>query len=284
MLKQALRFCVIGSGSGGNSSVLRRGEDAMLIDAGFGPLSTAKRLRGSHLQTRDLRALCLTHLDQDHFRPTWVNTLHASRSRLFVHHWHEPDLRRVPGVEQLFGAGLVSFFDGEPFEPLPGLCFTPVRLPHDTKGTVGFHVESDAGCMGYATDLGHVPAELVERFADVDVLAIESNYDPPMQQGSDRPVFLKRRITGGSGHLSNQQSFDAVRAIRGRSRSGRPGRIVLLHRSSQCNRPELVREVFAQDADIAARVVLSEQRRRTPWMEVSSGERALQMDIDFGAA
>ena len=70
-------------------------------------------------------------------------------------------------------------------------------------------------------------------FRHVDVLAIESNYCPVMQENSDRPEFLKRRIMDGSGHLSNQQSAAAVRAIAPKKH------VVLLHLSRQCNTPEL---------------------------------------------
>src|SRR4029077_12704376 len=111
----------------------------------------------------------------------------------------------------------------------------------------------------YATDLGCVPAELIERFAGADVVAIESNYDPEMQVGSARPLFLKRRIMGQAGHLSNQQAFEAVSAIARRGPAGSPAQVVLLHRSRQCNDPRKVRDVFGQDPELATRVTLTEQ-------------------------
>ena len=96
----------------------------------------------------------------------------------------------------------------------------------------------------------------MEQFVDLDVLALESNYDPRMQEQSDRPLYLKRRIMGGRGHLSNAQALGAIRQMLDRSakQTGNlPAHIVLLHRSRQCNCPDLVRRMFAADARIGAR-------------------------------
>jgi hypothetical protein len=138
------------------------------------------------------------------------------------------------------------------------------------------------GCRaGFATDLGRVPAHLIERFEGVNLVALESNYDPEMQRGSDRPWFLKERIMGGRGHLSNEQAFAAVKAILDQCERGRrrlPDHIVLLHRSRQCNCPKIVRGVFERDERIARRLVLAEQYSRTEWLgrgEVGVGEQMI---------
>ena len=154
-----------------------------------------------------------------------------------------------------------------------GLTARPIPLAHDATGSHAFLLEGFGHRLGYATDLGHVPPGLVEQFADVGVLALESNYDPQMQQRSTRPEYLKRRITGGRGHLSNEQALDAVRRVLdlAQRRSAQlPAHIVLLHRSRQCNCPRLVRRLFSADARIAPRLVLAEQDQRTPWLCAAS--------------
>ena len=83
----------------------------------------------------------------------------------------------------------------------------PVVLPHDRLGTNGFVIDAGGVRVGYATDLGHVPAQLFDRFRDLDVLAIELNYDVQMQLTSGRPWFLRYCIMGGAGHLSNDQCW-----------------------------------------------------------------------------
>lgn len=266
-----LSLCVLGSGSGGNSAVVRLQHDgpAVMIDAGFGPVTTAKRMADAGITLDQVRGILLTHLDQDHFRPAWIPTLVGFGIPVHLHRWHIEDFGAIPRAKAMFDAGLVRAFDADAFEPVAGVRVHAVRLAHDRQGTSGFVVASEVGRVGYATDLGHVPDELIERFAGVEVLAIESNYDPPMQLRSPRPIFLKRRIMGPAGHLSNQQSFEAVRRIVDRSPPGAPRHVVLLHRSQQCNDPEIVRGVFAVDGRIAPRVTLTHQRRASRWFHAA---------------
>ena len=83
-------------------------------------------------------------------------------------------------------------------------------LPHDQLGSMGFIIDHGGTRLGYATDVGRVTPTLLRRFTDLAALAIESNYDHDMQVASGRPAALKHRIMGGLGHLSNEQSLDAV--------------------------------------------------------------------------
>ena len=90
--------------------------------------------------------------------------------------------------------------------------------------------------------------------AGVDLLAIESNYDEHMTRTSARPAFVNRRNLSDSGHLSNDQCLAAVRAIGELSPHGNPRRVVLLHRSDQCNHPTKVHRCFAQEPALLRRV------------------------------
>ena len=136
-------------------------------------------------------------------------------------------------------------------------------------GAVAGVEDGGGGRFGYAMDLGHVPNDLFEHFCDLDLLAIESNYDRQMQLDSPRPWFLKQRIMGGSGHLSNEQAFDAIRRILDRcERHSRrlPQHIVLLHRSRECNCPHVVKRLFTQDPRVAARLTIADQFARSEWL------------------
>lgn len=264
----ALRLCVLGSGSGGNATVLRFGDTTLLVDAGFGPRTTDKRLSQAGLSLTRIDAVCLTHLDQDHFRTTWPATLLKLGIPIYVHAWHYAELMRMAGGAELRDAGLAHAFESGAFEPMPGITTSTVRLQHDRQGTIGYRFDTPAGSVGYATDLGHAPAHLIEHLAGVDLLCIECNYDEHMTRTSSRPSWVNRRNMSDSGHLSNEQSYEAVRAIADRSPAGNPRHVVLLHRSSQCNHPMKVRRVFERDPDLARRITLTDQRRRTRWLTV----------------
>lgn len=280
--KDLLRVCVLGSGSGGNCTVLACGSRILLIDAGFGPRTTGRKLAQAGLDLDQVQAVCLTHLDQDHFRRNWPAELLKRELRVYLHHWHVDHLFRLPGGHALFEAGLVECFDGEPFEPVNGIITSTCRCQHDMQGTISYRFDTDSGCVGFATDLGHVPAALIDHLAGVDLLAIECNYDEHMTIHSPRPSFVNRRNMSSSGHLSNDQSFAAVQQISAASVGGNPRQVVLLHRSSQCNHPMKVKRVFEQDARLAARITLTEQRRRTRWLHVKPQPVRLRAQMHWG--
>lgn len=275
------QLCVLGSGSGGNCTVVRHGQTGLLIDIGLGPRIVGQRLENANLRLDAIDAICLTHLDQDHFRSSWIPALLRLRINLFIHRGHEEHLLRRPGGIRLKQAGLVHLFEDDRFCPLPNFVVRPMRMAHDRSGTCAFDVAIDQVRIGYATDLGHVPPRLVDHFTGVDLLAMESNYDPDLQRASGRPRFLQRRIMGQAGHLSNRQAFEAISQIVDRSSNGGPRYIVLLHRSGQCNQPELVHKMFAQDPRIANRLILAEQSRCTDWLTVSKEPRSsgTQMEL-----
>jgi phosphoribosyl 1,2-cyclic phosphodiesterase len=255
--------------------MVRTPAGVLLIDAGLGPRTTARRLRGTGVAVGDVSAICLTHLDHDHFSRNWLNTILDRHVRVYCHLRRVDDLVRCAlGSEPERDLAdefrsLVHPFNDEPFEPIEGLEFRPILLAHDRLGSNGFVLSGFGSRVGYATDLGRVPEDLVEEFCDLDVLALESNYDRQMQLDSPRPRFLKRRIMGGAGHLSNEQALQTVRRILRRCEamgSRLPAHIVLLHRSRECNCPQLLRRLFSRDARIARRLVLAEQYERSQWL------------------
>ena len=282
--KPRISMSVLGSGSSGNCTAVRIGGRLLLIDAGLGPRTVAKRLAGSGMTLHDADALLLTHLDHDHFKPCWFATLRRMGIAVYCHrrhlhriYRHEPTTREAVDARVLHRHGLLHPFDDEPFniELLPsfrdaacGVSIRPLPLDHDRDGTVGFRIAAGGSRLGYATDLGRAPVHLIEAMTDLDLLAIESNYDPPTQRASLRPAMLKRRIMGGAGHLSNQQAFDAVRAAVARSRRP-PAHVVLLHLSRQCNHPNLARQAFAADPALARRLCISTQTEPTPWLSTA---------------
>lgn len=231
---------VLASSSGGNCSALRvERQDAtaalILIDLGLSPRRTRAFLAMAGLGDTPIAAVVLTHLDADHAYPGWVGKV-PSEVRVHMH-------RRHLGRGERDGFMLrtaVEPFDGM-FEPVPGVCFRPLLAGHDSLGVAVFRVEF-SGCsasLGYATDVGRPSDALAAHLRGVDVLAVESNYCPRLQVGSDRPQFLKNRIMGGHGHLSNEQCLELTRRVSPRRE------VVLLHLSRQCNEPLLAASYHA---------------------------------------
>jgi phosphoribosyl 1,2-cyclic phosphodiesterase len=260
----SISFTVLGSGSKGNSTllVLRDGkqERYALIDCGLSPRRTNRLLAPYGLALERISDILLTHLDGDHFHVGWVRKLRELPIRVHVHRQHRNRAVRT-GIE---GRGL-TLFDGA-FDLDGRTVVSPVLFAHDSLGTVGYVIEHAGHRFGHATDLGRVPHGLLEHFVDLHALAMESNYDRAMQLASPRPAMLKRRIMGGSGHLSNEESLEAVLAIAGRSTLSQ---IVLLHISEQCNHPRLLTRLYHERAPhLLDRLTISRQREATAMLEV----------------
>lgn len=227
-------LCVLASSSGGNCSALlvERGDEreVVLIDAGLSPRRTRAFLAMRGWGGVRIAGIVLTHLDHDHWNPSWLNAL-DEKAPVWVHRRHLGRAGRS-GVT----TRRTEVFE-EQFEVGAGVEVKSSLLSHDSLGCAVFRFcvrgEERSGTLGYATDLGRATEKLVRLLKGVETLAIESNYCPVMQEASNRPEFLKRRITDGSGHLSNEQSAHAVAEI------GPTRRVVLLHLSRECNRPEV---------------------------------------------
>ena len=266
--------CVLASGSRGNCTVVVQAGSprrVTLIDAGLSPMRTRKLLHERGIEPHEVDELLLTHLDTDHYHAGWASALRTTRWRATVR-LAERHLGRAERAGML--AARTETFGEARFE-LGRAVVDPIMMSHDSLGVAAFRVTMPGldgsgarghGVLGFATDVGRVTPALVEHFTGVDVLAIESNYCPKMQLASGRPAFLKKRIMGGSGHLSNEESADAVARMRPRDH------LVLLHLSRECNRPELVERAHA--AAPVARTITS-QYEPTGWVWVRARERAV---------
>ena len=60
--------------------------------------------------------------------------------------------------------------------------------------------------MGVITDLGKYDQHIIERLQGLDILLLEANHDIHMLQVGNYPYYLKQRILGDRGHLSNELS------------------------------------------------------------------------------
>lgn len=278
------RLCVLGSGSRANCAVLHtrvNGIDSVcLIDLGFSPKATDRLLRQIGLSLDAVTAVLLTHLDSDHCHAGWNNPDALPRAAsLFLHEGH---LQRA--YTRGLNGGRLQRFSGQRGRPGPafvacvsaGLTVHPLMTFHDDLGVAVFRIQlgeatlPDAPALAYATDLGRVTDELIDHLrhdgalGGVDTLVIESNYCPKLQVASDRPEFLKRRVMGGRGHLSNHEALEAVEAIAPREH------VVLVHLSQQCNDPALVASLH-EGCDYT--LTISSQDAPTRWVPVRRGAR-----------
>jgi phosphoribosyl 1,2-cyclic phosphodiesterase len=217
------------SGSNGNSIYIETAGVKLLFDAGLNCSESARRLAGHGINIRDIDAVVISHDHADHVRhagalqrkfklPLYMTeiTLDASLAR------HK--LGRIENVNY-FRAGK-SIYIGD-------VCIRTIATPHDGADGVVFIIESGNKRLGIMTDLGHVFEGLHQEIARLDAVFLESNYDPDMLTKGPYPSFLKKRIQGPRGHISNRESAELL------SYGKRLKWACLSHLSQQNNYPAL---------------------------------------------
>jgi len=225
----SLRFRVLGSGSGGNATLVEGGGARVLLDAGLGPRQLAERLLSAGVDPASLDAVFLSHEHGDH----------ARGAAAFSKRWGVP-LAGTRGTFQATGLGRARLPAYEPIAPgetrtIRRLAVQAVAVPHDAVSPLAFVLSAGASSLGHATDLGHLSRRLVDACRGCDALLVESNYDPSMLRDGPYPWSLKERILGPLGHLSNG---DVGRLLeKGLGDACRL--VVLAHLSQKNNHPEL---------------------------------------------
>ena len=130
--------------------------------------------------------------------------------------------------------------DGDVLD-LGGLEVRPFTVPHDAREPLQLSCTDGSAKLGILTDLGHVTSHVLEHLAACDALLLECNHDMELLQNSAYPAFLKRRVGGQFGHLSNAAAAEALAVLR----HGKLRHLVAAHLSIQNNRPELVQKLLA---------------------------------------
>ena len=223
-----MRVLVLGSGSSGNATLLDAGGTRILVDAGIGPRTVARRLELLGVSTVPrIDAIVVTHQHGDHIER--VESLARTFSAPIYFH-RGIEARRVR-----------SRFDVRSYEPRVPFCIgsfdlRAVSVPHDAP-QVALRFESAGKSFGLATDLGSVPAELVGLLRQCDVALVEANYCPELLATGPYPLHLRRRVAGDFGHLANDQTAELAAKLAQDPRS-RLRRLVLGHLSRSNNTPE----------------------------------------------
>ena len=257
----AIRLTVLGSGSGGNATLIDAGGVRLLLDAGFSCRNLVQRLRFTGVEPDGIDAVLVTHEHADHvagasdFGRSFGVPIYCTRATA-----------RAAGL-LADGCDVRTVRAGDPFD-VGALRIAPFVVPHDAVETVGFLLAHGGGRVGYATDLGHGPDSVRQGLRDCDLLVVESNHDVGMLQNGPYPELVKRRVLGPHGHLDNEAAADLL----GDVVCERTQAVVLAHLSRTNNRPDLALRAARRRLEEHGRRVpalhAAEQSRPSPWFEV----------------
>jgi phosphoribosyl 1,2-cyclic phosphodiesterase len=248
------------SGSNGNCIYVEAGQCRLLLDAGLSAKQAELRLAGHGRSIRDVDALLISHDHTDHARGIGV----FQRKFGLSVHATPGTLRSAQSRLALGELGEVRPFRAGDALKLPGLSVQTIPTPHDGTDGVAFVLDDGRRRLGILTDLGHPFAGLGEMIATLDAVVLESNYDPDMLACGPYPEFLKRRIAGLRGHLSNDESAGLVKAWA----SPRLQWACLAHLSEQNNDPDLALGVYRRVVGRSLALVVASRYRAGDVLEV----------------
>ncbi len=144
----------------------------------------------------------------------------------------------------------VEYFQAGKHLCIGDIDITPFTIPHDAVDPCGFVFAAEGIRMGFATDLGYMPANVKLAIRNCDVLLLESNHDLEMLRDGPYPWSVKQRVLSRVGHLSNEATAEFLL----RDYDGGAAYLVLAHLSESNNLPELARR--AAEAAVGDRLSL----------------------------
>ncbi len=267
-----MRLGVLGSGSAGNAFLLTHRGESLLIDAGFGPRSLAKRMQAFGARPESIAGIVLTHEHGDHAKGV---ARMARRLGCPVY--------ATRGTLGALGARVANV----PAEAVPGhgtfrigaFRVSTCRTTHDAAEPIALSVSAPgSGKIGLAYDVGRPTAALRYLLRSCTTLLVEANHDDLMLQTGPYPPSVRQRIAGSSGHLSNRAAAELIEELHHR----RLASVVLVHLSATCNTPghalKEVRERLRQRG-FTGEVLVAAQHEPLPPLQVSREPWQLELGV-----
>ena len=234
----SLYLASLNSGSNGNCYYIGNDHNAVLIDAGISCRQTERRMARLGLSVDKVRAVFISHEHTDHTRGVEVL---SRKHRIPV--YITPATHRKSGLYLV--PKLVRPFTAHEQIQIGGLSVTPVPKHHDGIDPHSFTISYNNITAGVFTDIGIACDHIIHHIRRCHAAFLEANYDETMLEEGPYPVYLKRRIRGEEGHLSNIQALELFQ----NHRSSYLKLLVLSHLSAQNNNPQIVYDLFTPHAN-----------------------------------
>jgi len=254
----SLYITSLNSGSNGNCYFVGNDEEAVLVDVGISCKEVETRLNKLGLSIAKVKAIFVSHEHTDHVRgipvlaakygiPVYITTATLRKCRFRLE------------------KRLIQNFQSNIPVSIGNLSITAFPKFHDAIDPFSFVVANANVRVGVFTDIGAPCENLTHYFQQCHAAFLESNYDEEMLEKGRYPYYLKNRIRGGHGHLSNKQALQFFNTHRPSYMS----HLILSHLSNENNCPRLVYDLFSEHAN-ETEIIVASRFEATPVFTITS--------------
>jgi len=239
-----MKLCSIASGSSGNCIYVGSENTNLLVDVGISAKRIENGLNGIDIAPGTIQGILITHEHSDHISGLGIL---ARRYHIPIYATYETicSIQMIKSVGDI-SEDLYHFVKPNEAFQINDILVEPFSTSHDASNPVCYTLQSEGHKIGIATDLGKYDDYIVSKLENSDLLLIEANHDVNMLMVGKYPYYLKQRILGDKGHLSNQTSADLIhRLINPRLKN-----ILLAHLSRENNYEELAYETVCCELSI----------------------------------
>ena len=256
-------FASLGSGSRGNGTLVFLGGRLFLVDCGFSLRQTESRLSRLGVSGGDIDGILVSHEHADHISGV-IPLSHKYQIPIYASYGTKKSLGR---------SAEFRCFDGDTEFLISGVTINPVSVPHDAREPTQFTFSLNGERIGVLSDIGYVTDHVLTQFSECKSLFIEANHDRAMLSKSAYPARLKDRIRNDYGHLSNEQSFEALKVLAHEDLN-----VVIGHVSEQNNSYSILEETFESMRSELKGLYYATQREGFDWV----GDRPVVRQLQIG--
>lgn len=213
-----------------------QGGSRLLIDAGVSGRRIEQGLNSLGYRTSEMKGVLVTHEHMDHISGLGVIArkhgipIYASRGT-------KEAVLNTKSLGEL-DESLFHVIDADRDFWIGDLKIEPVKISHDAAEPTAYVIRCGEKSAGIITDLGTYDDYIIEKLKGINLLLLEANHDVNMLLTGPYPYFLKQRILGERGHLSNELCGQLL----GKILHDDFGAVMLGHLSKENNYPELAYE------------------------------------------